>query len=289
MAGDGTAASALALPAADAEAREISTNEQSASGSQFGGDVDLSSLGLPRSCAGFVDREPSRLLRLPVGTDLLHVTASSDLDSVIAVRDAEGRWHCADDDPGGSYNASVTLRSPAPGLIAIWGGTLRPGRVSGGLNFESEGVEPLNPDYATPSGPQAFTIPAASRARFYQLRLIGAFGVAGNVRLDGQDVWPFGPDGGQILSSERVHCLLTAGAHTLELNVSSRTRTAHGEGGPLVEVELHATATAGGEISDATRLFRIQWSPPEAPAQRTATFRLSRTQAADRAQCTATP
>lgn len=287
--GDGTAASALALPAADAEGREIEVNTEAYGSARVGGDVDLSSLGLPRSCVGFVGREPSRVFRVPTGMDRLQLTALSDTDSVIAVRDATGRWSCADDEPGGSYHASVTLESPAPGLVAVWAGTLRPGRLSssGSLNYETEGVEPLNPEFATPPGPQAVTIPASSRARFYQLRVINETGVGGTIRLDGHDVWPFGPDGGQILSGENVQCALAAGAHSLEVNVTSRTRTAHGDGGPLVDVELHATATAGGEISDATRLFQIRWSPPEAPATRTTTFRLSRTQAADRAQCAA--
>ncbi|MBX7194117.1 MAG: sel1 repeat family protein [Sandaracinaceae bacterium] len=289
--GDGTAASALALAGADTEAREIQTNDASFGGAPVGGDVDLSSLGLPRSCVGFVGREPSRVLRVPTGVDRLRLTALSDTDSVVAVRDASGRWSCADDDPGGSFHASVTLESPAPGMIAVWAGTLRPGRLSssGSLHYESEGVEPPNPDFATPAGPQAVTIPASSRARFYQLRVINAAGVGGTIRLDGHDVWPFGPDGGQILSGENVQCALGAGAHSLEVNVTSRTRTAHGDGDPLVAVELHATAAAGGEVSDATRLFQIRWSPPEAPAQRTTTFRLSRTQAADRAQCAAPP
>jgi hypothetical protein len=233
---------------------------------------------------------PDQLLRVPAGVDSLTIEASSESDGVIAVRDTAGVWHCNDDLPAGSYHAGVTLSQPAAGVIAIWAGALIAGERSGTIDVRTEGVEPLNPTYATPARPEAMRIPATSRARFYQLRVANAAGVGGTIRLDGHDVWPFGPDGGQVVSSENVQCLLTAAAHTLEMNVSSRSRTAHGsDGGPLVEIELHATAAAGEAISDATRLFRIQWSPPEAPAQRTATFRLSRTQAADRAQCTTPP
>lgn len=287
-AGDGTAASALAIPAADAEAREVATNEEESSSTPTGGDVDLSSLGLPRTCVGFVGRDPDKLVRVPAGVDAITIRASADADSVIAVRDAAGVWHCNDDLPGGSYHAGVRLTQPAAGVIAIWAGALIAGERSGTIDVTTEGVEPLNPTFATPARPETLRIPAASRAHFYQLRVMNAAGVGGTIRLDGHDVWPFGPDGGQVVSSENVQCLLTAAAHTLEMNVTSRARTAHGTGGgPLVTIELHATAAAGDAISDTTRLFHIQWSPPEAPAQRTATFRLSRPQAADRAQCAA--
>lgn len=286
--GDGTAAEALAIPAADAEAREIRTNEWETSGRQIGGDIDLSSLGLPPSCVGFVRRRPTQTIRVPAGVDAISFTASSDGDSVIAVRDASGRWTCGDDQPGGAYHARVTLTQPPPGVVAIWAGTLRAGEVAGGLAFTSEGVEVADAAFATPAGPQPVTIPATARTRFYKMRVVSQTGVTGTVRLDGHDLWGFGPDGGTIESDEGVQCALTAGQHTLEIVVSQRTRTAHGfDGGPLVELELHGFPAAGGAISDTSRLFRVQWSPPEAPQTRTTTFRLTRAQAADRAQCAA--
>ncbi len=285
---DGTAAEALALPTADAQARVITNTEGANTSATLGGDVDLSTLGLPPTCVGFVGRQPSQILQIPEAVDTLGIVASSDADSVIAVRDGAGRWHCADDQPGGAYHARVTLTPPPPGVLAIWGGTLRPGEVPGAIDFQALGVEPLNPSYATPPGPVAVTIPASARTRFYRLRVMSRPDIAGVVRLDGEVRWSFGHDGATMVSDERLGCALTAGAHTLEVEVTERTRTAHGiDGGPLLDVELHGFTATGGEISDASRLFRIQWSPPEAPQTRTTTFRLTRAQAADRAQCAA--
>jgi len=285
---DGTAAEALALPTADAQARVITNTEGANTSVTLGGDVDLSTLGLPPTCVGFVGRQPSQILQIPEAVDTLGIVASSDADSVIAVRDGAGRWHCADDQPGGAYHARVTLTPPPPGVLAIWGGTLRSGEVPGAIDFQALGVEPLNPSYATPPGPVAVTIPASARTRFYRLRVMSRPDIAGVVRLDGEVRWSFGHDGATMVSDERLGCALTAGAHTLEVEVTERTRTAHGiDGGPLLDVELHGFTATGGEISDASRLFRIQWSPPEAPQTRTTTFRLTRAQAADRSQCAA--
>jgi len=279
---DGTAAQALAIPAADAEAREIRANDMTFSGTTIGGDIDLSTLGLPGTCVGFVGREADYQIRLPANVDSIELTATSDSDSVIAVRDAAGRWYCNDDAPGGLYHARVGITQPPQGLLTVWAGSLRAGELAGGVGFQSAGVEVADAAFATPAGPQAVTIPASARTRFYQLRVINSAGVSGTIRLDGHDLWPFGPDGGQTVSSEGVQCALAAGAHTLEINVTSRTRTAHGDqGSALIDLELHGHAAAGGAISDASRLFRVQWSPPEAPQTRTTTFRLSRAQAAD--------
>jgi TPR repeat protein len=285
---DGAAAQALAIPAADAEARELLANDDSLSGATVGGDVDLSSLGLPRTCVGFVGREPSHLLRLPPDVDVLELEARADADSVIAVRDAAGRWRCNDDAPGGLYHARVRIAQPPAGLVAVWAGALRPGTLEGTIALHSEGVEVADAAFATPAGPQSVTIPASARTRFYELRVISVPGVRGTVRLDGRDLWAFGPNGGTVESDEAVQCALGAGEHTLELVVGERARTAHGEhGGPLVEMELHGFAAAGGEPTAASRLVRVQWSPPEAPQTRATTFRLSRAQAADRGRCAA--
>lgn len=285
---DGTAAQALAIPAADADERTVRANDEAYAGTTIGGDVDLSTLGLPRTCVGFVGRRPDYVMRLPAGVDVIRLSVSSDADSVIAVRDSSGRWYCNDDGPGGVYDGQLRITQPPAGILAVWGGTLRAGELPGSIDFQSEGVEVADAAFATPPGPVPVTIPASTRARFYKMRVVSSAGVTGTVRLDGHDLWGFGPDGGTIESDEGVQCALTAGQHTLEIVVSARTRTAHGfAGGPLVELELHGFPAAGGALSDASRLIRVQWSPPEAPQTRTTTFRLTRAQAADRAQCAA--
>lgn len=100
-----------------------------------GGKVDLrrsSVNGLPRSVDGFVAQAPDLDLYYTTSGDL-RLTVLIDgygVDTVLLIRDPDGRWHFSDDSP--HYPAreqivSVTFDQPTSGLYSIWVGTIAEG------------------------------------------------------------------------------------------------------------------------------------------------------------------
>lgn len=80
---------------------------------------------LDPSCIGTFPTRPQHVIKLGGQLDVLRVlvdTPSSDL--TLAIRTADGVWHCNDDsgDPQNGLNPTVELYSPPPGQIEVWVG-----------------------------------------------------------------------------------------------------------------------------------------------------------------------
>lgn len=87
---------------------------------------DGSSLDPSGSCIGTFPSGPQHVIKLGGAIDLLRVLVDSDgNDLTLAVRTADGAWHCNDDsgDPMNGLNPTVELYAPPPGQIEIWVGT----------------------------------------------------------------------------------------------------------------------------------------------------------------------
>lgn len=89
------------------------------------GDAHLSAETSEPTCAsGFFSREPSHVFVLETRIGFLRIYATSPADLAIAVRDAEGRWHCNDD----TYGRHPSVEgSWLPGRVEVHVGTHEPG------------------------------------------------------------------------------------------------------------------------------------------------------------------
>lgn len=271
-----------ALASSTPEARPIANGAQEIA-AEIGGAMDLSELGLRPTCVGFVAAQPSAVLAVPEGATELRVRVHGPTDTVLAIRDPEGRWSCADDGSAGVYDASIEIGDPVAGDYLVWGGTIERTSVAGRLAIDAiapEATPPVTYESLPAPEPETMAMPTR-RVRFYHLELTAMPGLRGRVRVDGQEVWSFGAEGGTA-TLDRVQCALGAGQHTIDLEVVQRARDARvisGEGG-LVHVVLHGRDQEG--LPDETsHLFEVDWSP-EAPARRQLAFSLSRRQAAER-------
>jgi hypothetical protein len=77
------------------------------------------------SCVGTFPGTPQHAIKLGGSIPLLRIVVNSPgNDLTLAVRTADGVWHCNDDsgDPGNGLNPTVELERPAPGEIEIWVG-----------------------------------------------------------------------------------------------------------------------------------------------------------------------
>ncbi len=86
--------------------------------------VDGSSLA--PECVGQFPSSPQHVIKLGGPIDLLRIVVDSDgNDLTLAVRTADGVFHCNDDsgDPMNGLNPTVELQSPMPGSIEVWVGT----------------------------------------------------------------------------------------------------------------------------------------------------------------------
>lgn len=68
--------------------------------------------------------------------DRLHLRANADCDTVLLLRDPQGRWFF-DDDSGTGRTASLSIAAPADGAYAVWVGTFRPGACLARLTLET--------------------------------------------------------------------------------------------------------------------------------------------------------
>lgn len=87
---------------------------------------DGSSLDPSGSCVGTFPASAQHVVKLERTLDVLRVLVHSPSnDLTLAVRTADGQWHCNDDsgDPMNGLNPTVELYSPPPGVTEIWVGT----------------------------------------------------------------------------------------------------------------------------------------------------------------------
>lgn len=75
-------------------------------------------------CAGFVDPlSPTLRLSLRWAMPSIVLTAISEVDTSIIVRDAQGTWYC-NDDANGSKDPELRLNSPSIGELLVWIGAV---------------------------------------------------------------------------------------------------------------------------------------------------------------------
>lgn len=83
-----------------------------------GGPMSLSNVD--GSCRGYGPANPSHVIMVQPGTQMLRLAVSSGLDSTLMVQTPDGRIYC-DDDGGGSLDAMV--QAPVvPGPVRVWVG-----------------------------------------------------------------------------------------------------------------------------------------------------------------------
>ena len=85
------------------------------------GDARLAAAASEPSCAvGYFGATPSHLLELETRVGFMRLYATGEADLAIAVRDAEGRWHCNDD----TYGRHPSVEgSWLPGRVEVFIGT----------------------------------------------------------------------------------------------------------------------------------------------------------------------
>ncbi|MDQ3035309.1 MAG: sel1 repeat family protein [Myxococcota bacterium] len=270
-----------ALASSPPEARAVRNGSQELPAS-IGGTVDLATLGLRPACVGFVGSDPTAVLTVPPDATELRVRVHAAADTVLAIRDPEGRWSCADDGSGGNYDPTVELGDPVAGDYLVWAGTIERTSLPGQLVIDAIAPIAAPPvTYESLPEPTAETVPIPTRrVRFFQLEITAMPGLRGRVRLDGQELWSWDAEGGSITLADPLQCALGTGTHTFDIDVVQRAddaRVISGEGG-LVHLALRGSDRAGLQ-GDDTQLFEIDWSPEE-PSRRRLEFSLSRRQAA---------
>ncbi|MFT6142820.1 MAG: hypothetical protein ACJAZO_003720 [Myxococcota bacterium] len=78
------------------------------------------------NCAGWVaDRQSPDIKLTWTGAGTLHISATSSADVTLVVNDANGNWHCNDDQSG--TNPGLTINSAAAGLVEVWIGSYESG------------------------------------------------------------------------------------------------------------------------------------------------------------------
>jgi hypothetical protein len=94
------------------------------------------------SCRGVIRRRPSYVLEYAAGAYRLHLSAASDADTVLVVRDPSGAWSCSDDADG--KNPVIDFAEPASGSYRIWVGLYDAGTGAAGaeLSISEHGLLP---------------------------------------------------------------------------------------------------------------------------------------------------
>ena len=120
--------------------------------SETSGDTGASAFD--SSCHGYVPDRPQLVLRTRDETTRLHLTTSSDEDTVLVLRTADGVVHC-DDDSGGGRNAALDLQVP-PGDHRLWVGTYGEGDDAQFLLQITSGAAVGATELGVDADPQAF-------------------------------------------------------------------------------------------------------------------------------------
>ncbi len=92
------------------------------------GQLPATSLGAPSTCAGNVPSQPSHVVTLTTAFSNLRVLVSSQVDTVLVIRQPDGSFRCNDDTIAGQ-NLNPTIEGAfAPGAYTIWVGTWNQGQ-----------------------------------------------------------------------------------------------------------------------------------------------------------------
>ncbi|MBN8614648.1 MAG: peptidase S1 [Deltaproteobacteria bacterium] len=99
-----------------------------------GGNLDASTLGLAPNCRGFVTAQPDVIVRYQNPRSWIRFFVRAQGDTTLVINDAQGRWHCSDDE-GGNLNPMVDISGPGGGQYDIWVGSYRAGQnITGTLH-----------------------------------------------------------------------------------------------------------------------------------------------------------
>jgi hypothetical protein len=99
-----------------------------------GGNVDVSALSLGSGCVGWAANNPDFVLTLNGAGTRLRVSATSSVDTVLAVLDPSGTWRC-NDDSGGNSNPMLTFEPSIAGTYRVWVPAYRQGNPAATLQF----------------------------------------------------------------------------------------------------------------------------------------------------------
>ncbi len=78
------------------------------------------------NCAGWVADRSSPDIKLNwTANGTLHISATSSADVTLVVNDANGNWHCNDDQSG--TNPGLTISNASSGLVEVWVGSYESG------------------------------------------------------------------------------------------------------------------------------------------------------------------
>lgn len=102
-----------------------------------GGSLDASTLGLAPNCRGFVTAQPDVIVHYQSPRSWLRFFVRAAGDTTLVINDAQGRWHCSDDE-GGNLNPMIDLAGPPGGQYDIWVGSYRAAENLRGTLFVTE-------------------------------------------------------------------------------------------------------------------------------------------------------
>jgi len=87
-----------------------------------GGNIDVSRVGLPANCRGFVTQQPDVIVTYQQPGRQLAFFAEGQGDTTLVIRGPNGQWSCSDDE-GGNRNPLLTMANAQPGQYEIWVGS----------------------------------------------------------------------------------------------------------------------------------------------------------------------
>ena len=94
---------------------------------EAGGELDAAAARLGQGCVGWIDATRADVVvNYRAGQFPLYISAVSQADTTLVVRDPSGNWQCNDDMDG--LNPGIVMQRPASGEYRIWVGTLDRGR-----------------------------------------------------------------------------------------------------------------------------------------------------------------
>ncbi|MFN7701371.1 MAG: hypothetical protein ACK5U8_25995 [Deltaproteobacteria bacterium] len=102
-----------------------------------GGSIDASSAGLAANCRGYVTAQPDVIVRYQNPRSWIRFFVRAQGDTTLVINDAQGRWHCSDDE-GGGLNPMIDITQPGGGQYDVWIGSYRASEQIRGQLFVTE-------------------------------------------------------------------------------------------------------------------------------------------------------
>jgi hypothetical protein len=109
-------------------------------------------------CYGYITHQPSYNLNYTAGDVFdLYISATSDVDAVLAIQGPDGNWTCDDDGAGVGLNPGIQFENPQSGTYAIFVGTYGSGAgyEPAMLHISELGFHDANPFSRAPNATMA--------------------------------------------------------------------------------------------------------------------------------------